>query len=129
MPKRKVTETSLDAFRQLTADKLRDDYKKILTTLSVIGESTSEQIATKMKVKPDKVWKRLSELRDKELIHKPGTRKPLKSGCNGFCWALTEKGKALVSSSELLLPGKPIQDFSRELNQPIPSQNTINRLF
>lgn len=129
MGKKKMAETSLEAFRQLTADKLREDYKKILTTLSIIGESTSEQIAAKMKVKPDKVWKRLSELKEKELIYKPGTRKPLKSGCNGFCWALTEKGKLLVSSSDLLLPGKPIQDFSRALNQPTPSQNTVNRLF
>lgn len=95
----------------------------------MLEEATSEAIATRMKVKPDKVWKRLKELMDNGLIYKPGIRKPLKSGCNGYCWALTENGKALVSVSAAPPAGKTISDFSRAFNQPKPSDNTVNRLF
>jgi len=129
MAKRKVAATSRAAYDSLTADKLREDYKKIMSALSVLGEATSEQIAGKLKCKPDKVWKRLSELKKADVLYKPGNRRPLKSGCMGFTWALTEKGKQIVESSQELLPGQTVQDFSRAFNQPSQSNNTINRLF
>lgn len=127
--KRQVAETSKEAFRKLDPDKLAETYRGIINALGVLGEATSEAIATKMKVKPDKVWKRLDELRKNDILYKPGTRKPLKSGCHGFCWALTDKGKALVSISAAPPPGKTISDFSKALNQPTPSQNIQQTLF
>lgn len=129
MSKNKVAQTSVEAFRKLDPDKLAETYRGIINALGVLGEATSEAIATKMKVKPDKVWKRLKELMDNGLLYKPGTRKPLKSGCNGFCWALTEKGKLLVSVPAAPPAGKTIADFSRAFNQAKMSDNTVNRLF
>lgn len=116
MSKRKVAATSRAAYDSLTADKLRDDYKKIMTALSILGEATSEQIASKLKCKPDKIWKRLSEMARMDVIYKPGNRRPLKSGCMGFTWALTETGKQMVESSQELLPGKPVQEYSKEIH-------------
>lgn len=127
--KKQIAETSKEAFRKLDPDKLAETYRGIINALGVLGEATSEAIAAKMKVKPDRVWKRLDELRKNGFIYKPGTRKPLKSGCNGFCWALTEKGKGLVSISAAPPAGKTIADFSRAINQPKLSDTTINRLF
>ena len=127
--KRKVSDTSKAAYDQLTADKLRDDYKKIMSALAVLGEATSEKIAAKMKCKPDRVWKRISEMRKMHVLDRTGNRTELKSGCKGFTYYLTEKGKLMVESSQELLPGKPVQDFSRAMNQPIQSNHTIERLF
>lgn len=129
MTKRKVSETSRAAHDSLTADRLRDDYKKIMSALSVLGEATSEKIASKMKCKPDRVWKRISEMRRMEVLFRTGNRAELKSGCKGFTYSLTEKGKLMVESCEELLPGKPIQDFSRAFNQPTISNNVSERLF
>jgi predicted transcriptional regulator len=125
MSKRKVAATSRAAYDTLTVDRLRDDYKNIMSALSVLIEATSEQIAAKLKCKPDKIWKRLSEMKEKEVIYKPGNRRPLKSGCMGFTWSLTEKGKQMVESSQELLPGKSVQDLSREIQKSTYKPNTL----
>lgn len=125
MSKHKVQSTSKAAYDSLTPDKLREDYKKIMTALSALGEGTSEQIAARLKCKPDKVWKRLDELKKMEILYKPGNRRPLKSGCMGFTWSLTEKGKQMVESSQELLPGKTVQEFSRALNTGNYKPNTL----
>ena len=129
MGKRKIADTSRAAYESLTPDKLRDDYKKIMSALSVIEEGTSEQIAAKLKCKPDKIWKRLSEMVKMEVIIKPGNKRPLKSGCNGYTYVLTEKGKQLVECNLSMIPGKTVQDFSRAINQPQISNHITERLF
>lgn len=125
----KIAQTSREAYEKLTPDKLRGDYKKIIGALAIIEEGTSEQIAAKLKCKPDKIWKRLSELKAINILYKPGNRRPLKSGCNGYTWMLTEYGKQLVESNIDILPGKPVQDFSRALNQPKLNTHNTERLF
>lgn len=124
MSKRKFSATSRAAYDTLTPEKLGDTYKKIIAALSTLGEATSEKIAAKMKCKPDSVWKRLKELSDRGLLYKPGNKQPLKSGCMGFTWSLTEKGRQIVESSQELLPGKPIQDISRDMNNKKPATQT-----
>lgn len=124
-----ISKTSREAYEKLTPDKLREDYKKIMSALSVIVEGTSEQIAAKLKCKPDKIWKRLSEMVKLGVIEKPGNKRPLKSGCNGYTYILTEKGRLLVESNLDILPGQPVQDFSRALMQPKLNTNNIERLF
>lgn len=128
MAKRKQPETSLDAYHSLDPVKISDIHQKILNALSVIGEGTFEDISRQLKVPKERVWKRLSELGRMSLIHRPGIKKQLKSGSQGYVWALTELGKLKVT--ERVLEGDTISDFSKKLipkkiNPPI----TTNTLF
>lgn len=115
MTKRKNPSTSTDALKSLKAEELRETYKGILAALSRIKEGTFEQIAQSMRAKPDKIWKRLSELAFQELIYRPGNKRILKSGRMGYTWMLTEPGKEKLKNGESLLPGPSISDYSKKL--------------
>ena len=87
--KRTNPQTSNDAYRSLRASEVRETYRQILESLDVLGKATFEDLAAHMKCSRDKVWKRLSELERLELIYKPGTKKTLKSGRQGYEWMRT----------------------------------------
>jgi predicted ArsR family transcriptional regulator len=126
----KPPETSIEAFKSLEDCEIKKTYEGILNALAIIKEGNFEDIAKAMKCKPDKVWKRLSELHEKYmLIYRPGGKKLLKSGRKGFVWKLTDLGIELSGANVSVLPGKTIQDFSRAINQVKQSTHTIERLF
>ena len=83
-----------------------------------------------MKCHPRKVWRRFSELHEKfKLIHRPGTQRVLKSGRKGYTWKLNPEVEPLITTVDRILPGKPIQDISRAINQPAPSKSVVQTLF
>ncbi len=88
-----VPETSKEAYRSLRAEELRDTYKKILSALNVLGEATTEETAAFLKIPHERIWKRFSEIERMELIYKPGNKRMMKSGRNGFTWRLTTPNK------------------------------------
>jgi predicted transcriptional regulator len=88
MSQREKIQTSLDAYHSLNAKELNETYKQILSALSVLGEADFETIAAYLKCNPSKIWKRMSELHKMELIYRPGNKRMLKSGRNGFTWML-----------------------------------------
>lgn len=116
MTKKKLPETSLDAFKSLQADDIRQMYRKIMVALSALGRGTMEEIAVHCKEPRDRIWKRLSEMQRMDLIYRPGTKKLLKSGRNGFEWALTGTHLPKTETSERALKGKGIADYSREIS-------------
>lgn len=126
---RKNPSTSIDAYKQLTPEKLRKDYQGVINALAVIQIGNSEEIAKQMKVSSDKARKRLSELEGMGLIFKPGVKHKMKSGSMGFAYQLTELGKEKVSIVASITPGKTVSDYSKAFNQPVLSNHTIERLF
>ena len=88
-----VPETSKEAYRSLRAEELRETYRKILSALSQLGQGTTEEIAAFLKMPHDRIWKRMSELERMELVYKPGTKRMMKSGRNGFTWMLRNPEK------------------------------------
>lgn len=121
MSQRKNPDTSKEAFRSLKAEELAETYKGIILALSRIGEGHFEDIALQMRVKPEKVWKRLSELKEQGLIYRPGNKKALRSGRNGYTWMLTENGLPKTDKSQKALSGPAVVDYSRKLIQPQPT--------
>ena len=114
--KKNVPETSKEAYQQLDLSQLRETYRNILLALAELGSGTFEDIAAKMKVDKSTVWKRLSELQRMELIYRPGTKKMLKSGRNGYMWALTSQSIPKTEKSMKELKGQPaVVDYSRKL--------------
>lgn len=120
MTKRKNPETSVEAFRSLTADQLTDTYKAILSALDVIGEGTFEEISITAKMDKARVWKRLSELHKMELIYRPGNKRMLKSGRLGYTWMKTTESLKKVEV-EKSLPGKTVSEYSKDLIKKQPT--------
>lgn len=122
MAKRNIPQTSKDAHASLKQEEIRGMYRRILEALRLIKEGHMEDIATACRVKPEKVWKRLSEMKVMGLIYRPGNRKPLASGCTGYTWRLIDNDQPTVPVSEKALPGPSVSDFSKKL---IPTQSQL----
>jgi hypothetical protein len=116
MASRNVPQTSKDALASLKAEEIREMYRRILEALRLIKEGHMEDIAAACKVKPEKVWKRLSEMKRMGLIYRPGNRKVLTSGCTGYTWRLVED-EPTAPVTERSLPGKTVADYSKKLIQ------------
>ena len=123
MTKRKLPETSLDAYRNLDQKELSQTKRDILYALSQIKEGTFEDIASFMGCKPDKIWKRLGELKKDNLIHRNGARRVLKSGATGFIWVLTAPGLIPQKITESVMPGRSISDYSKAMSGNFKQSN------
>lgn len=62
-------------------------WQKILDALDELkGGGTFEELAEKADLRPDQVWRRLSELQAQGKIFNTGISRPLKSGLGGAVW-------------------------------------------
>lgn len=125
MTKRVNPDTSISAFKSLQPGEVRDTYEGILNALYIIKEGHFEDIAKQMKCSPGKVWRRLGELdRKYNLIHRPGNKKPLKSGRNGYTWKINSEFENQIVV-ERLLPGNTVSDHAKaikKLSTPIQAK-------
>lgn len=114
MSKRNVPQTSKDAHASLKQTEIREMYKRILEALRLIKEGHMEDIAAACKVKPEKVWKRLSEMNEMGLIYRPGNRKKLSSGCSGYTWRITSDEPA-ESTTERFPKGTAAHEHAKSI--------------
>jgi predicted transcriptional regulator len=96
MRKSNVPSTSKEALESLDPETMRDIYKRILWALSQIGEGHYEDIAIALKEKESRVWKRLKELSDMNLIYRTENKKVLSSGRKGYTWKATLQGSPTI---------------------------------
>jgi hypothetical protein len=116
MSKRKVPSTSVEAWRSIDPAQLAQIYTGILYALGVMYKATFEEIAAHMKVNKDRVWKRMSELERMKLVYRPGSKKLLKSGRQGYEWSLTSHMIVTTDKAQKALKGKPtVIDHSRNI--------------
>lgn len=97
---RPYRKTSNDAHESIKPDKVRM-YAKItegMRKLKVGG--TFEEIADASDLKPDQVWKRLSEMVELKLVYNVGITRPTSSGRQAMVRQLTE-----------LIPKKQLEIF------------------
>lgn len=116
MGKRMVPQTSKDALASLKAEEIREMYRRILEALRLIKEGSRDEIAVVCKVKPEKVWKRFSELQRMNLIYRPGNKKPLESGRLGYTWRLVGD-EPTAPVTEKALPGKSVGQYAKSILQ------------
>ena len=128
MGKRNNPQTSTDAYKSLDPNNIREMYKKIVSAITDIGPSTYEQIAVHLNEKPERVWKRLSEMGQINLIHRPGDRRIMASGRCGFVWAIGPSPET-TTKKKMVMKGPAVQDFSRAINQVKQSIHTQDQLF
>lgn len=120
-----VPETSKEAYRSLVPAELNEIYRQILKGLSEINEATFEELAAHIKVDKSRVWKRMSELERMELVYRPGNKRLLKSGRNGFTWMLRNSPR---TDKELLKSTKPITEYAKNIDN-IQKQVVQSELF
>lgn len=96
MTKNKMPDTSIEAYQSLNPETIRDIYKRILWALTQIGEGHYEDISIALKEKESRVWKRLKELSDMNLIYRTENKKVLSSGRKGYTWKATLKGSPTI---------------------------------
>lgn len=117
MPKRIIPQTSKDAHASLKKEEIREMYRRLLEALRLIKEGHMEDIASACKVKPEKVWKRLSEMKTMGLIYRPGNRKLLSSGCTGYTWRLVSENESIEPVTEKAIPGPSVSDYAKKIIQ------------
>jgi hypothetical protein len=127
--KRKNPATSSEAWRSFNPNKLNELHGKILAALEHLGPSTYEDVADFLKLEPQRIWRRMSELGFVNRIHRPDERKIMKSGRQGMVWILGPCPE-VVKKKERVMKGSSVSDFSKAiLRQPKPSQQIQQSLF
>lgn len=112
MAKKQIPDTSLEAYKSLNPESIRDIYQRILWALSQIGEGHYEDIAYALKEKESRIWKRLKEMSDMNLIYRTENKKMLSSGRDGYTWKATLEGSPTVqdhSRNIQAIQNKPTQ--------------------
>jgi len=108
-PTSKEGEAHIAPFKPNHKEKIKEGLGK----LKVGG--TQEEIADAAELRPDQVWKRLSELEEDGIIYNTGITRKLKSGVSGIVWQLKEDS---------------LQDwFSNYQNEQPPTQISQSKLF
>lgn len=128
MSKNKVPSTSLAAYRSLEPAKLSKMHNLIIEALTVLGEANYEGISAYLKMKEEKVWKRINEVVKLGAIH--NTQKTVMTKNNRMSYLYGIGPGTGVPKKEKVLTGKTVQDFSKAiLNQPMPSLAIQTQLF
>lgn len=115
MPKNKLPQTSLDAYKQVHPDMLSAHHAKIILALRRTKNGLMyEQIAAQVQLDKHQVGRRLSELESMQIIYKPGEKRKTASNREAFVYKLTAEGEAYIIPDKLL-PGKSVSEYSKEI--------------
>jgi DNA-binding HxlR family transcriptional regulator len=117
MSKRSNPETSNAAFRSLKHSEVKELHEKIIWGLGQIKEGTFEDISLAIKISKDRVWRRLSELIRDGKIYRPGTKKVLSSGREGYTYRLTTPGQSIEPVTEKFPAGPSSSDYAKNIIQ------------
>ncbi len=80
--------TSIDAYKSLNPESVREIYMKILNALKVLGSANTEKIADFLGIDHAKVHRRTKEMEGLEMIWRPGAKTLTKSGRQSFLWTI-----------------------------------------
>jgi DNA-binding Lrp family transcriptional regulator len=117
--KANVPQTSRDAFHNLDPVKLSQTHQDIVRALKAIGSGNFEQVADFLMVKPEKIWRRMSEVERAGAIYKPGHTVLTKNGAKSYVYkAVPETGETPQPVTlNKKIEGATISDFSKKLIQ------------
>lgn len=118
MPKRKLAETSLEAWASIHPEQLNNHHAKIITALAELKTASSEQISTHTNLHYWQVTRRMSELERKQLIYNTRIKVATRTGRSAFAYALCSPNAIPERATEKVMPGKTIAEYSKELIQP-----------
>lgn len=120
--------TSLEAYKSLDPEKLNKIHKDIVTAVNALGKAHFEQIASYLGVKPERIWKRMSEVRLLGLIHLTDSKEMTSSGRMAFQYAPGPAPESFATKKRIM-KGKTVSDLSKALIQPKLNIHNTERLF
>jgi len=113
----KLPDTSIDAFKALTPERLRNDYKCIIECLNRLKLANYEQISNNLGWSDiNKCSRRLKELESMQIIFKPGSKSLTKRTRQAYNYALVGFGQEKIEP-EKVMQGETVADISRKLVQ------------
>ena len=136
MERPKQPKTSRLAYEKIMMPEVKEGtYKKILMALEVIKDGTAWEIAAHLGMKPDKIWKRCSELRRDEVIFDTNISRFSPDGNFAMVYAISSRKseyKHLISPERHYMEGQTTTaDFTNLLTDkttPKPEKITVFEL-
>ncbi len=114
--KRKNPETSILAYKMLTPEMIAGHHGKIIAALQKLGTASYEQLSDYTGLEKHKIGRRLSELERMEVVYKPGSKSPTKSGRMAMNYCLVGTGAKTEAELNTYKKGeKSSTDYSRDL--------------
>jgi hypothetical protein len=112
-------ETSLEAYKALTPEKLSADYAKIINGLKVLGTATYEQLSDFNGCRePNIISRRMCELERKQLIFKTGEKRLTKRRRNAFVYCLTNNFPKTDNETKLISHPQSKEEIKSTVIQP-----------
>jgi predicted ArsR family transcriptional regulator len=108
----KVPQTSKDAHEQMKPYK-PEHWRLIMAKLQELGEASADQIANRLRMKHEKVNRRMSELRAKKLIYRPGNKVATSTGRSAYTWKLVDPDNPPEIVTEKFPEGKSFSEFAK----------------
>lgn len=108
MANKKQRDTAKLAYEYIMRPGARENhFRKIIKALNNHGRGTSYQIAVWAGLKPDQVWKRMSELEAAKTVFDTTLRLPSPSGLDAIVWDLNKNAANYVNlqPTEQIKPG------------------------
>lgn len=129
--KRKVVETSQEAYHSVTPEMLTDIYKRILDALKVLGRGSAEQIGMQLTIDSIKVTRRISEMVKLGLIYNTGIKTPTRSGRSAYQYSLKGTGTKESAVEKVYDKNKlNASDYANKIIETANGQGYIqNKLF
>lgn len=88
MKKRKIQQTSFNAFQSINTESLDNTYVLILKALHHLKSASAEQIARYLGKEHEQINRRVSELERQNKIHRNGKQVLTSKGRLANCWEL-----------------------------------------
>ena len=114
--KRKNPPTSLEAYKNLDPIRLSQLQQDIVRAVGALKEANFEAVANFLMVKPEKIWKRMSEVERAGAIYKPGNTVITKNGSKSYTYRLVGD-EPITPVTERVMKGKTVSDFSKKILQ------------
>ena len=129
MSKRKQPSTSLEAYKQ-AKPMISPHHEKIKSALSVLGKANYEKIAAFLTMEGNQISRRLKEMEILQIVYKPGSTTPTKSGRKSYDYCLTGLGMPIIEKEVVYKKDeKSAHDFANDLintiNKPLPVQRNL----
>jgi hypothetical protein len=113
--KRKRNQNS-KAAHEFTKPAKKAYWEKIMDALNDLkGGATFEELADKAGLRPDQVWRRLSEMERDGKIFNTGVSRPLKSGCSGAVWQSSNSSPSKIENIDSNSIIKSIEPVTPEI--------------
>lgn len=120
---RKLPDTSLSAYKQAKMGLIDSHKKKILEAMQVVGIANYEVIAAKAGLDRHACMRRLGEMEKDQVIFKPGTKTPTKSGRMAYDYCLTSSNTKRVEKTSIK-EERSMHEFAEDI---IKATNSIQR--